>query len=111
MARRRAHQDPSAARIGRWRGCGARAPPGPSEKAATASRKLGEAAEALASEASSVAPARTTATRKGDQPASRIPAVLWQDPDVRWLTGYNEPELHAYVNRELYAELLWSLSL
>ena len=43
--------------------------------------------------------------------ASRIPAALWQDPDVRWLTGYNEAEGHAYVNREQYEELLWWLAL
>ncbi len=42
---------------------------------------------------------------------SAIPADLWHDPDVRWLTGYNEAEGHAYVNREQYEELLWWLAL
>ena len=83
-----------------------------SAKAGAASRKLSEAAEALASEASSVAPSGKSGAAKGsDVPASRIPAALWQDPDVRWLTGYNEAGGHAYVNREQYAELLWWLSL
>jgi len=58
------------------------------------------AAEALASEASS---------RTDD--ASILPADLWQDPDVRWLTGYNESEGHSFVNREQYEELLWWLAL
>jgi hypothetical protein len=30
---------------------------------------------------------------------------------VRWLTGYNEAEGHAYVVREQYEELLWWLAL
>jgi glycosidase len=61
-----------------------------------------KAAEALAAEASSAVP---------DRPESRIPAALWQDPDVRWLTGYNEAGGHAYVVRERLEELLWWLSL
>ena len=63
---------------------------------AESSRKLTQAAEA---------PTRVAA------PVSRIPAALWSDPDVRWLTGYNEAEGHAYVVRERYEELLWWLSL
>ncbi len=95
-------------------GAGADAGPenAPSAKAGATSRKLTEAAEALASEASSIAARdRSGAGNGSDAPASRIPAALWQDPDVRWLTGYNEAEGHAYVNREQYAELLWWLSL
>ncbi|HET6205388.1 MAG TPA: alpha-amylase, partial [Terracidiphilus sp.] len=42
---------------------------------------------------------------------SIIPHDLWQDPDVRWLTGFNEAEGHAYVVREPFEELLWWLSL
>ncbi len=81
-------------------------------KPGASSRKLTEAAEALASEASSVARSGKSGAGKASEfPASRIPAALWQDPDVRWLTGYNEAEGHAYVNREQYAELLWWLSL
>jgi glycosidase len=59
-----------------------------------------EAADALASEAASRADG-----------AYAVPADLWQDPDVRWLTGYNESEGHSYVNREQYEELLWWLVL
>ena len=71
----------------------------PAEKT---SMKQTKAAEVLAAEAASAAPAPS---------ASRIPAVLWQDPDVRWLTGYNESGGHAYVVRERYEELLWWLAL
>jgi hypothetical protein len=78
-----------------------------SDQPAGASRKLTQAAEALASEAASAAGAATRASA----PVSRIPAALWSDPDVRWLTGYNEAEGHAYVVRERYEELLWWLSL
>ena len=67
--------------------------------------KADDAAEALASEAMSAAPAPAVSG------ASRIPEALWQDPDVRWLTGYNEAEGHAYINREQYEELLWWLAL
>src|SRR5581483_2963606 len=67
--------------------------------------KLTQAAAALASEAISVSPATTPAG------GSKIPASLWQDPDVRWLTGYNEAEGHAYVIRECYEEFLWWLAL
>ena len=67
--------------------------------------KLAEAAEALTAEAMSATPAPAA------EGSSRIPASLWQDPDVRWLTGYNEAEGHAYVNREQYEELLWWLAL
>jgi hypothetical protein len=69
------------------------------------SNKLSQAAEALTSEATS-----STPTAKPVAP-SRIPAALWQDPDVRWLTGHNEAEGHAYVNREQFEELLWWLAL
>ena len=55
--------------------------------------------------------ARAARERNQTSRRHRIPAALWQDPDVRWLTGYNEAEGHAYVNREQYAELLWWLSL
>jgi glycosidase len=72
---------------------------------AAAEDKQTEAAEALAAEAMSVAPARPLVG------ASRISASLWQDPDVRWLTGYNEAGGYSYVNREQYEELLWWLAL
>ncbi len=81
---------------------------------ADAPSRLTAVAEALASEAASttptgagLAPGKTEA----EEPASIIPATLWGDPDVRWLTGFNEAEGHAYVGRELYEELLWWLQL
>jgi len=40
-----------------------------------------------------------------------IPSTLWDDPDLRWLTGFNEAEGHSYVNRESYEEMLWWLLL
>ncbi len=40
-----------------------------------------------------------------------IPDDLWQDPDLRWLTGVHEAEGHDYIVREPYEELLWFLSL
>jgi hypothetical protein len=87
-------------------------------KAATpAAARLDEAAKALVSEAVSEAPAPSPAQEKpvhadGEtSPKSGIPAPLWKDPDVRWLTGFNEAEGHTYVIREPYEELLWWLSL
>ncbi len=75
-----------------------------------------KAAEALASEAASVAPSLASPPPPESQsapptPPSVIPPPLWHDPDVRWLTGFNEAEGHAYVVRERYEELLWWLSL
>jgi hypothetical protein len=77
----------------------------------TTTQRLTATAEALASEAAS-----TTGNAPATPPASEtastlIPAALWDDPDVRWLTGYNEAEGHAYSNREAYEELLWWLVL
>ncbi len=37
--------------------------------------------------------------------------ALWQDPDVRWLTGAHEAEGHSYFVKESYEELLWWLQL
>jgi len=36
-----------------------------------------------------------------------LPAELWHDPDVRWLTGAHEAGKHTYIIREPYEELLW----
>jgi glycosidase len=36
-----------------------------------------------------------------------LPALLWSDPDVRWLTGVHAVEGHEYVVRERYEEMLW----
>jgi hypothetical protein len=38
-----------------------------------------------------------------------LTASLWEDPDVRWLTGVHQTEGSAYVVREQYEELLWWL--
>jgi glycosidase len=38
-----------------------------------------------------------------------LPANLWSDPDVRWLTGAHEAEGHTYFIRERYEEMLWWL--
>jgi glycosidase len=95
---------------------GAEAQPQP--KAATpAASKLDLAAQALVSEAVSASPAPApTEAKPGDADGvtgakSVIPAALWKDPDVRWLTGYNEADGHTYVIREPFEELLWWLSL
>jgi len=37
--------------------------------------------------------------------------ALWQDPDVRWLTGAHEAEGRWYFIKEAYEELLWWLQL
>jgi hypothetical protein len=37
--------------------------------------------------------------------------VLWQDADVRWLTGVHEAEGRSYFVMESYEELLWWLQL
>jgi len=38
-------------------------------------------------------------------------STLWQDPDVRWLTGAHEAKGHTYILREHYEELLWWIQL
>jgi hypothetical protein len=43
-----------------------------------------------------------------DEKLALAPA-LWQDPDVRWLTGVHEAKGHLYLVREQYEELLWWL--
>ncbi len=37
--------------------------------------------------------------------------ALWQDPDVRWLTGAHEAKDVTYFVKESYEELLWWLQL
>jgi glycosidase len=37
--------------------------------------------------------------------------TLWQDPDIRWLTGVHAAEGHLYFVQESYEELLWWLQL
>jgi len=38
-----------------------------------------------------------------------LPASLWADPDVRWLTGVHEAQGLSYLVREPYEEMLWWL--
>jgi glycosidase len=89
----------------------------PSKMAGADSQKLPKAAEALAAEAASSSSFKQADTElrggaKGEEVSDFIiPSDLWKDPDVRWLTGFNEAEGHAYVVREPYLELLWWLSL
>jgi hypothetical protein len=66
-------------------------------------------AETLAVEDTSTT--RSAPAGRGEAFDAIIPHDLWQDPDVRWLTGFNEADGHAYVVREPFEELLWWLSL
>jgi hypothetical protein len=95
-------------------GVGTKTRPQP-EAATPAAAKLEAAAQTLVAEAVSATPTPVSA-KPGDAdgnsgPKLVIPAALWKDPDVRWLTGHNEAEGHTYVIREPYEELLWWLSL
>jgi len=54
--------------------------------------------------------AKTRAAAPTYKPAVNLiglPPALWQDPDVRWLTGAHEAQGHTYIVREPYEELLW----
>jgi hypothetical protein len=42
---------------------------------------------------------------------SLLTPALWQDPDVRWLTGVHPADGHHYLVREPYEELLWWLQM
>jgi glycosidase len=62
-----------------------------------------------------VAPVQPPAhTPLAGQTPAKIPVLspaLWQDPDVRWLTGAHEAEGRSYFIKESYEELLWWLQL
>ncbi len=45
------------------------------------------------------------------QPIPVLSPSLWQDPDVRWLTGAHDSAGHTYFVQESYEELLWWLQL
>jgi len=45
------------------------------------------------------------------EPAPILGPDLWQDPDVRWLTGVHASEGHEYIIREPYEQLLWFLQI
>jgi glycosidase len=54
------------------------------------------------------------AADKSQAPEPQLPILspaLWQDPDVRWLTGAHEADGHSYFVKESYEELLWWLQL
>jgi hypothetical protein len=53
-------------------------------------------------------PAPAQAELAGDELVALTPA-LWQDPDVRWLTGAHKDRDGDYLIRESYEELLWWL--
>ncbi len=52
-----------------------------------------------------------TAVPKGAETKPILTPALWQDPDVRWLTGAHEAEGHTYFLKESYEDLLWWLQL
>jgi hypothetical protein len=57
---------------------------------------------------------KKTATPVPSNPVSSNafwPAALWQDEDLRWLTGTHESEGKTYFVKECYEELLWWLIL
>jgi glycosidase len=69
---------------------------------------------ALLIEAKVFAPAPAATPAYPASTRQRIPIlspVLWQDPDVRWLTGAHEAEGRSYFVKEPYEELLWWLQL
>jgi len=55
-----------------------------------------------------IAPLAGQGELAGDELVALAPA-LWQDPDVRWLTGVHQDSGIDYLVRELYEELLWWL--
>jgi hypothetical protein len=78
-------------------------------QSSSAAQKPAPPAETLTVE--DVATSLSAPKERGEPLDPIIPQDLWQDPDVRWLTGFNEAEGHAYVVREPFEELLWWLSL
>jgi glycosidase len=44
-----------------------------------------------------------------DSKSSAFPTALWEDPDVRWLTGVHQAGEYTYFVREPYEELVWWL--
>jgi len=53
------------------------------------------------------ASAREAPSTGASQSQPGLPASLWSDPDVRWLTGAHESNGIWYIVREPYEELLW----
>lgn len=52
-----------------------------------------------------------SAPAEAAKPAEALPPALWEDPDVRWLTGAHEAGSHFYFLKESYEDLLWWLQL
>jgi glycosidase len=50
-------------------------------------------------------------TQSAPRPNPVLSPALWQDPDVRWLTGVHQADGSAYFVKESYEELLWWLEL
>jgi glycosidase len=57
------------------------------------------------------APAAALSIPPPDRPIPVLSPALWQDADVRWLTGEHAVEGHSYFVKESYEELLWWLQL
>jgi glycosidase len=60
------------------------------------------------------AEARPSAEAQQEPAAPLLPVlspVLWQDADVRWLTGAHDDGGHSYFVKESYEELIWWLQL
>jgi hypothetical protein len=74
---------------------------------------------ALLISANVFAPAAPPAEAVSQEAASPVESValpilspaLWQDPDVRWLTGAHDAEGRSYFVKESYEELLWWLQI
>ena len=47
----------------------------------------------------------------GSEGTPVFPPELWQDSDIRWLTGVNESQGYSYFSRESYEQLLWWLQM
>jgi len=57
------------------------------------------------------ASAAALSTPSPERPIPVLSPALWQDPDVRWLTGEHVAEGRSYFVKESYEELLWWLQL
>jgi len=64
---------------------------------------------AASATATSAAPAKAPRERKRATP--NLSPILWDDADVRWLTGVHEAHGHTYFVKESYEELIWWLQL
>jgi hypothetical protein len=57
------------------------------------------------------APVAAPTIPPSERPIPVLSPALWQDPDVRWLTGEHVAEGHSYFVKESFEELLWWLQL